>query len=481
MISKSCVAAHLETKNDPNFLCGFRVESFVTAERQRTASVDLPTLEFDSDYLSEESSLDSLQLQFKEKATRGEGVCFDLEAKEKAYFDQLMGELDGCANFDELERVMGVLRKICRNFTNKTTFNPPTTQAAKDASFMQLKAELHSQAPARLQQVIHRFSDVNLSSPPTRNQKWGGVDCKIIIETGRLGINVYDTPLNDPAYGVYSVTFNHFSGSSNAEKQAAGRLHMGMVLTHVNGVDQRGLAPTVVLNGLKRRPCVLIFTKQTYAPKVKSEPTEGEAFIQPGGGEWRRAKLQQIDVGGFGAGDVTSEFLNTQPNMPFRDPSAPQLFTTAHPAPLPRLGSSLTKAYEWIQNNSSASASRLLLGVDIGNSSRSSRSSRSSSCCPPPKKLEPEAEPLPEPFPHHGDCCYCAQCRQQKPSQQTMTNSWKRARGKSTDNLAALDVAGDIAADIFGEPPQDGRTLLGEGRRVRSNSDPEQAATQIVV
>jgi hypothetical protein len=78
--------------------------------------------------------------------------------------------------------------------------------------------------------------------------------CMILIESGSLGINAVASL--DPEY---TLQFRHFTGASNAKEQAAGKLTEGMVLTHINGVDQRAVVFDDVVGALKARPCKLQF------------------------------------------------------------------------------------------------------------------------------------------------------------------------------------------------------------------------------
>jgi hypothetical protein len=468
MISKANVAVHLETKTDPNFLCGFRLDSPPPPEDkeqdENTSGVDIPCLEFDNNYLSDDfGCTNPASLNTESEGILKSPIECEKDDKGTPYFDQLMGELGGSANFDELERVMGVLRKICRNYTDKSLFNHPATKEAKDAYFKQLKAELHSQPRDEMQRVIHRLSDVGISS---------SAGCKVTIEAGKLGINVYETPIGDPARGFYSVTFNRFSGTSNAESQAAGRMHAGMVMTHVNGVSQRGLDHKQVLSGLGSRPCVMHFLNPTFL-KLRTQNTQGNVRV------WKRQSHSPIrpKSGGFGTDDVSSEFVKPEPGAPEDVPQKP---TTA-----------MTKAYQWISSASSASASRLLLGVNIHSSDSAGRKSRRA--IRTPKKFSPEDEadrpqwerharqPATVPLPNdshqhmrqpaiasqnHDAGCYCDQCLGLPP---TLSPAWKRARGRSTDDLVALDLAAQGTSD--GGGMFSGRARLGEGRRVRSNSN----------
>jgi hypothetical protein len=55
------------------------------------------------------------------------------------------------------------------------------------------------------------------------------------------------------------LTFSHFTGKSDAEKQAQGKLKQCMVLTHANGVSTRGVPYDEALAQLKTRPITLRF------------------------------------------------------------------------------------------------------------------------------------------------------------------------------------------------------------------------------
>jgi hypothetical protein len=94
---------------------------------------------------------------------------------------------------------------------------------------------------------------------------WEGATggCMLLVDTGSIGVNI-DVSL-DP---TYTVKFNCFTGVSDAEQQAAGKLREGMVLTHVNGLDQKGADFDAVCNVLRDRPCKLQFvvSKVAQAP-----------------------------------------------------------------------------------------------------------------------------------------------------------------------------------------------------------------------
>jgi hypothetical protein len=82
--------------------------------------------------------------------------------------------------------------------------------------------------------------------------------------------------------------FTKFTGQSNAEEQAAGKLSKGMVLTHVNGADQRGVSYDGVVSSLQARPCKLQFViseavqeaeERDRAEKVKTGAEETPSVI----------------------------------------------------------------------------------------------------------------------------------------------------------------------------------------------------------
>jgi hypothetical protein len=79
---------------------------------------------------------------------------------------------------------------------------------------------------------------------------------RITIVSGRLGINV--SPSLDP---MYTTAFQYFTGASDAEQQAAGTLKAGMILTHVNEVDQIHVTHEEMKNVLGVRPCKLRFVE----------------------------------------------------------------------------------------------------------------------------------------------------------------------------------------------------------------------------
>jgi hypothetical protein len=91
--------------------------------------------------------------------------------------------------------------------------------------------------------------------------------CMILIESGSLGINAVASL--DPEY---TLQFRHFTGASNAKEQAAGKLTEGMVLTHINGVDQKGVGYEEVCSALGARPCKMQFVK---GEEPRYHPTHG--------------------------------------------------------------------------------------------------------------------------------------------------------------------------------------------------------------
>jgi hypothetical protein len=81
-----------------------------------------------------------------------------------------------------------------------------------------------------------------------------GLSCKIVIETGSLGIHADESVDRD-----YKLQFHHFTGKSEAEQQAQGNLKDGMCLTHVNGTDLKGFSFPQVLELVAARPSKLEF------------------------------------------------------------------------------------------------------------------------------------------------------------------------------------------------------------------------------
>jgi hypothetical protein len=83
----------------------------------------------------------------------------------------------------------------------------------------------------------------------------------ITIQAGLLGIDASE--LRDEKYGLQ---FNGYTGKSNAEALAQGRIKAGYVLTHVNDVDQTGKSYIEVLGELKARPIKLSFRDLNAPP-----------------------------------------------------------------------------------------------------------------------------------------------------------------------------------------------------------------------
>jgi hypothetical protein len=78
--------------------------------------------------------------------------------------------------------------------------------------------------------------------------------CVFTIDTGSLGINAKVS-----THPEYKMQFRFFTGTSDAEILAAGKLQPGMVLTRLNGHDLRGADYDSVITQLKVRPCELCF------------------------------------------------------------------------------------------------------------------------------------------------------------------------------------------------------------------------------
>jgi serine/threonine protein kinase len=123
-------------------------------------------------------------------------------------------------------------------------------------------------------------------------------ECTISIDVGTLGINIFECTEHNPAY---RVQFNYFTGTSEAEQLAAGRLKEGMSLTHVGDVDQIGMSYKEVVKGLAVRPCKLRFEESDFSRKVQAE-TKVRASMSH--------KKPRLTVGGYGnaASAVTQRF-----------------------------------------------------------------------------------------------------------------------------------------------------------------------------
>jgi hypothetical protein len=96
-------------------------------------------------------------------------------------------------------------------------------------------------------------------------------DTTFVISSGSLGINV--SPSLDP---TYTTAFRHFTGASDAEQQAAGTLKADMILTHVNGVNQRHVTHEEMKNVLLMRPCKLRFVQSEAVNIYLQEKEECE-------------------------------------------------------------------------------------------------------------------------------------------------------------------------------------------------------------
>jgi predicted Ser/Thr protein kinase len=109
----------------------------------------------------------------------------------------------------------------------------------------------------------------------------------IEIPQGLLGVGVFGSTRRKTGKVTtwYSVEFSHFTDQSNAEEQAAGRLHDGMLLTEVNGVDQRGQQYEQVVASLARRPCRMVFSRNEVTTQLQRTEEEQQLL---------KMKLQQL-------------------------------------------------------------------------------------------------------------------------------------------------------------------------------------------
>jgi hypothetical protein len=104
--------------------------------------------------------------------------------------------------------------------------------------------------------------------------------CMISVLDGSLGINAARSL--DPVYALHFWHFASFQGTTDVEEQAGGKLKEGMVLTHINDIDQAGVAYGDVVKVCAVRPCTLKFVEsqsrdhQQAVEKARKE-TEAQA------------------------------------------------------------------------------------------------------------------------------------------------------------------------------------------------------------
>ena len=98
-----------------------------------------------------------------------------------------------------------------------------------------------------------------LAVPPPRpvefeRSKHGIFDPEIVIEIaeGPLGVSMTGSGVD------YHMQFAHFTGKSDAEEQAKGRLQRGHLLTHVNNTHLFGVQYDDVRQLMGQRPCRLV-------------------------------------------------------------------------------------------------------------------------------------------------------------------------------------------------------------------------------
>jgi hypothetical protein len=96
---------------------------------------------------------------------------------------------------------------------------------------------------------------------------------EVTITKGLLGMSM----LKRPPDRLYGMMFSHFTGMAGvAEKQAAGRLAKGMVLTSVSEEEIRGLNFKETKQRLKHRPITLTFQPAFNADNEQEEEEEEE-------------------------------------------------------------------------------------------------------------------------------------------------------------------------------------------------------------
>lgn len=102
---------------------------------------------------------------------------------------------------------------------------------------------------------LRKVKEVTDTREPNVGANVGEGACTITIKSGYLGLDAEDAGINSP----YSFQFSGFSGTSNAEELAAGKLEHGWLLTHINGKHMEKTPYNTVLKTLRNRPCTLIF------------------------------------------------------------------------------------------------------------------------------------------------------------------------------------------------------------------------------
>jgi hypothetical protein len=128
-----------------------------------------------------------------------------------------------------------------------TSFNKPRNEAADghDQRHTSALARRSLSVDSAVSPLVHAQASVIVAS----SQR-----CILTFRQGSLGINAKISTHPD-----FKLQFRFFTGTSDAEEQAAGRLVPGMVLTRFNGQDMRGIEYDNVLTFLKARPCEMCF------------------------------------------------------------------------------------------------------------------------------------------------------------------------------------------------------------------------------
>jgi serine/threonine protein kinase len=162
-------------------------------------------------------------------------------------------------------------------------------------------------------------SDLDVERQLSQQSSWSSVgsvepfrnsydDCTIEIHAGSLGINIFECIEHNPAY---RVQFNYFTGTSDAEQLAAGKLKEGMSLTHVNGDDQIGLSYKEIVSGLGVRPCKLRFEESDFSRKVTAEINVRVSMAR---------KKPRLTMGGFGnAATAVSQRFRVKSKAPEKE------------------------------------------------------------------------------------------------------------------------------------------------------------------
>jgi hypothetical protein len=145
-------------------------------------------------------------------------------------------------------------------------------------------------------------------------KQWGGRPRTAVvqIDSGALGIKIV---IHSYVGNDYSAEFGEFTGESNAEQQAPGKLRgeERMVLVSVNGIDTKGKGYKDVLAMCEKRPCKMVFYdymkldkwEWEQACRNKLEQANSSNYVADKVGQaWQEYNAGVVKVGGVITGAV---------------------------------------------------------------------------------------------------------------------------------------------------------------------------------